>query len=385
MAQPGSTRVWNSPSTSPPRTLTAPISVIALSFGDPPVVSRSTTTKVTSASGVPSSSIVACSKRGSPAAARAAVPARRAGESGTGRAGEARTGRTVGRGADSPGDARRVTGRAEGTRSSGGNGATCPGGAVCPPDTISSSDRCGPEPQRWSMHSLPRSRVVAALSLGVVALAVVLLPTAHAGADPTGSGVATASLLDSPELDELQRRAAGVQAELQERQSRVRAAREALAAAEAAAAQAEADIVAADADLARARAEVARHASAVYRDAGEVTPLSVLLSGGGPGDVVAAGGLLDPAERHAAAVGVAPPPAAALRDPAAGLPDGLVPVPASGGGVQAGVARLTGASDALVVPSAEAVAAVRAAGDALELPYAPGAAGPDAWSCGPLV
>ena len=324
------------------------------------------------------------------------------------------------------------------------------------------------------MHSLPRSRVVAALSLGVVALAVVLLPTAHAGADPTGSGVATASLLDSPELDELQRRAAGVQADLQERQSRVLAAREALAAAEAAAAQAEADIVAADADLARARAEVARHASAVYRDAGEVTPLSVLLSGGGPGDVVAAAGLLDAAERHAAAVvaaaerrrqeaaarraeaertretararaaelttetaeleaaaaaasrdleaavaavdrqlgrqreeqraagrqaaadwhgyldelaaaGVAPPPAAALRDPAGSLPDGLAPVPASGGGVQAGAAQLPGASDPLVVPSAEAVAAVSAAVDALELPYAPGAAGPDAWSCGSLV
>jgi cell wall-associated NlpC family hydrolase len=328
------------------------------------------------------------------------------------------------------------------------------------------------------MHPLsrwrPNRRAAASLSVGVVALAVVLLPAAPAGADPTGPAVATASLLDSPELDELQRRAADVQADLQERQSRVVAAREALAAAEAAAAQAEADIVAADAELARARAEVARHASAVYRDAGEVTPLSVLLSGGGPGDVVAAGGLLDAAERHAAAVvaaaerrrqeaaarrteaertretararaaelttetaeleaaaaaasrdleaavaavdrqlgrqreeqraagrqaaadwhgylgelaaaGVAPQPAAALRDPAAGLPDGLVPVPASGGGVQAGVARLPGASDALVVPSAEAVAAVGAAVDALELPYAPGAAGPDAWSCGSLV
>jgi hypothetical protein len=41
--------------------LTAPISVIALSFGDPPVVSRSTTTNVTSDSGVPSSSIDTCS------------------------------------------------------------------------------------------------------------------------------------------------------------------------------------------------------------------------------------------------------------------------------------------------------------------------------------
>ena len=323
---------------------------------------------------------------------------------------------------------------------------------------------------RW----LPSRRAVASLSGGVVALAVVLLPVAPAGADPTGPAVATASLLDSPELDELQRRAADVQADLQERQSRIAAARAALAAAEAAATQAEADIVAADAELARARAEVARHASAVYRDAGEVTPLSVLLSGGGPEDVAAAGGLLDAAERHAAAVvaaaesrrqeaaarrteaertretararaaelttetaeleaaaaaasrdleaavaavdqqlgrqreeqraagrqaaadwhgylgelaaaGVPLPPAAALRDPAAGLPDGLVPLPASGGGVQAGAAEVAGAAGPLVVPSAEAVAAVSAAVDALGLPYAAGAAGPDAWSCGSLV
>ena len=56
----GLTRVWNSPSTSPPRTLTAPISVIAESAGLPPVVSRSTTTNVTSASAVPRSSKVPC-------------------------------------------------------------------------------------------------------------------------------------------------------------------------------------------------------------------------------------------------------------------------------------------------------------------------------------
>src|SRR5919107_2502533 len=259
MAQPGSTRVWNSPSTSPPRTLTAPISVIALSFGEPPVVSRSTTTKVTSASGVPSSSIVACSYRGSPAAARAAVPARRAGESGTGRAGEGRTGRTVGRGADSPGDARRGRGRAGRTSPVRGERGAVPWRARVAPETISSPDRCGPDSQRWSMHPLsrwrPNRRAAASLSVGVVALAVVLLPAAPAGADPTGPAVATASLLDSPELDELQRRAADVQAELQERQSRVVAAREALAAAEAAAAQAEADIVAAGAQLAPAPGE----------------------------------------------------------------------------------------------------------------------------------
>ena len=56
MARPGSTRVASSPSTSPPRTLTAPISVIASwsfrpgadSVARPPVVSRSTTTNVMS-------------------------------------------------------------------------------------------------------------------------------------------------------------------------------------------------------------------------------------------------------------------------------------------------------------------------------------------------
>ena len=51
----GSTKVRNSPSTSPPRTLTAPISVIASLVGSVPVVSRSTTTSVASSSGVPRS------------------------------------------------------------------------------------------------------------------------------------------------------------------------------------------------------------------------------------------------------------------------------------------------------------------------------------------
>ena len=53
----GLTRVWNSPSTSPPRTLTAPISVIIdPPAAEPPVVSRSTTQNVMSRSGRPSSS-----------------------------------------------------------------------------------------------------------------------------------------------------------------------------------------------------------------------------------------------------------------------------------------------------------------------------------------
>ena len=58
IGSPGLTRVCNSPSTSPPRTLTAPISVMPDVAGEPPVVSRSTTTNVTSRSGTPSSSKV---------------------------------------------------------------------------------------------------------------------------------------------------------------------------------------------------------------------------------------------------------------------------------------------------------------------------------------
>ena len=56
----GLTRVWNSPSTSPPRTLTAPTSVI-MSVSAPPVVSRSTTQNVTWERCVPRSSNEACS------------------------------------------------------------------------------------------------------------------------------------------------------------------------------------------------------------------------------------------------------------------------------------------------------------------------------------
>ena len=63
----GLTRVWNSPSTSPPRTLTAPISVIIEpAAADPPVVSRSTTQNVISRNGRPSSSKVRCASHCAP-------------------------------------------------------------------------------------------------------------------------------------------------------------------------------------------------------------------------------------------------------------------------------------------------------------------------------
>ena len=76
----GLTRVWNSPSTSPPRTLTAPISVMPHSAGAPPVDSRSTTTKVTSMRRVPRSSNVAwIACMGRPYAAGLTLPRRRGG------------------------------------------------------------------------------------------------------------------------------------------------------------------------------------------------------------------------------------------------------------------------------------------------------------------
>ena len=57
---PGSTRVWKVPRHSPPRSLTAPTSVMAQSAAEVPVVSRSTTQKVTSVRGIPRSSRLLC-------------------------------------------------------------------------------------------------------------------------------------------------------------------------------------------------------------------------------------------------------------------------------------------------------------------------------------
>lgn len=59
-SQPGFTSVWKVPVTSPIWTLQAPISVMAQETGEPPVVSRSRTQKVTSVKGVPNSSKDRC-------------------------------------------------------------------------------------------------------------------------------------------------------------------------------------------------------------------------------------------------------------------------------------------------------------------------------------
>jgi cell wall-associated NlpC family hydrolase len=85
------------------------------------------------------------------------------------------------------------------------------------------------------------------------------------------------------------------------------------------------------------------------------------------------------------AAGVVAPPASALLNPVAGLPAGLVPVAAGGGGAQRGAAQLPRQPTSLLVLPAETITAVTTAMGALGLPYAPGTAGPDSWSCGSLV
>ena len=80
IATPGFTSVSKRPRHSPPRSLTAPTSVISQSFADAPVVSRSRTTNVTSDSGCPSSSSDACrwaaDERRATARSPAGVPVR---------------------------------------------------------------------------------------------------------------------------------------------------------------------------------------------------------------------------------------------------------------------------------------------------------------------
>lgn len=83
-----------------------------------------------------------------------------------------------------------------------------------------------------------------------------------------------------------------------------------------------------------------------------------------------------------AAAGIEPPPAAALRDPAA-LPAGLSPLPG-----QRGMASITLPSgEVLLVLPEETVTAVTRAVDALGKPYVPGrdGTGPAAYSCDGLV
>ena len=108
---PGSTSVASSPICSPPRTLTAPISVMESVRAEPPVVSRSSTTNVTSRNGVPSSSNDSwAGRRGGRGATARTVTGRQRARSVDASPAATRQSRRV---AD-PGPAREVRGRAGG-------------------------------------------------------------------------------------------------------------------------------------------------------------------------------------------------------------------------------------------------------------------------------
>jgi cell wall-associated NlpC family hydrolase len=131
---------------------------------------------------------------------------------------------------------------------------------------------------------------------------VLVSPVAPAAADPSDQPGGTTAILESEALDRLQQRAAEVQAGLQEQQDDVVAAREALDQAEADVAEAQEVVAAAEEELAGYQDVVAEYAAAVYRDGGALTPLTILLSGGDPADVVSALGFLDVVDAHAAEV-----------------------------------------------------------------------------------
>ena len=320
----------------------------------------------------------------------------------------------------------------------------------------------------------PRRIRGTSLAMTGAVVAAVLAGGGPASADPSDQPGGTSGVLDSRALDELQKRAAEVQSGLQAQQGEVAAAREAMTQAQQAVADAQKVVDDAQGQLAGYQHLVAGYASALYRDGGALTPLTVLLTSGDPGDVLSAMSFLDVVDAHAAqvvgaaetmrrsaeevqqhaqaaldqararqdqvqarvtelqkkaaavtdelgaalsdvdkqlaalqreqvdvntrtaanwqvyvdqltAAGVAPPPAAQLLDPAGGLPGGLVPVAAAGGGAQRGVAQLPRQPSSLLVLPAETVSAVSAAMKTLGKPYAPGTAGPDSWDCGSLV
>jgi cell wall-associated NlpC family hydrolase len=144
--------------------------------------------------------------------------------------------------------------------------------------------------------------VARAVAAAVAVLTVAVVGAGPAVAEPSDQPGGTSGVLDSRALDELQKRAGEVQTELQAQQGEVTAARNALTQAEQAVADAQAVFDDAQSELASYQDVVARYASALYRDGGALTPLTLLLSGGDPGDVLTAMGYLDVVDAHAADV-----------------------------------------------------------------------------------
>jgi cell wall-associated NlpC family hydrolase len=152
----------------------------------------------------------------------------------------------------------------------------------------------------------PRRRWTACLpAVAVAAVAAVALSVPAAGpalADPSDQPGGTSGVLDSSVLDRLQKRAAEVQSGLQQRQAEIAQARQDLATAQQQVTGAQAALDQTQGALAQRQAVVAQYAAAAYRDGGTLTPLTVLLDGADPGNVISAMGYLDAVDRHTAGV-----------------------------------------------------------------------------------
>ena len=168
---------------------------------------------------------------------------------------------------------RRPAGGSRGVARAGGSGRSSPGGSAAVQDTIVPVGPCveGAPTQRWSdAPALPVAHardVVACVAAAVAAL--VLAAGGPAAADPSDQPGGTSGVLDSRALDELQQRAAEVQAGLQAQQGEVTAARDALDAGASRPSPTPQKVVDdAEGELAGYQEVVAGYASALYRDGG---------------------------------------------------------------------------------------------------------------------
>ncbi|MDP5184562.1 D-alanyl-D-alanine carboxypeptidase family protein [Blastococcus sp. BMG 814] len=213
-------------------------------------------------------------------------------------------------------------------------------------------------PARSWAHPSGRARRRVAVA-ALAACVLVLLPGGPAAAAPSDQPGGTSGVLESPDLDRLQRRAAEVQDELRARQAEVVAAREALAGAQRAVGEAQAVLDAAQGVLAGYQREVADYAAAVYRDGGALTPLTLLLSGGDPGEVLSGLGFLDVVDAHAARViGVAEGHRRAALDEQARAQAALDQARTRADEVGARVAELEAAAEAVTAELGDALAVV---------------------------
>ncbi|NEK84543.1 D-alanyl-D-alanine carboxypeptidase [Blastococcus saxobsidens] len=209
----------------------------------------------------------------------------------------------------------------------------------------------------WSRPSVPAGCRIGAVALAALVLAVA--PSSPAGAAPSDQPGGTTGVLDSRALDRLQQRAAEVQEDLRAQQADVVAAREAQAEARRAVEEAQAVLADAEGELSVHQREVASYAAAVYRDRGALTPLTLLLGGGDPADVLAGLGFLEAVDAHAAEIiGVAESFRRASLDEAARARAALDEASARAAEVDARVAELESAADAVTAELDEALEVV---------------------------